>query len=136
MVDSHTPSPKPTGGLSGGTKRAGVFVAAAGAVGMLLIANTSKKTTTNNPIETNATKNISDRFSAGGAKGEYTPGAATPRRPDDISAPVVDEGKKDEQATDHLKSKQYNFHGSRCKFSWRMFEGSRRTNFFAGRDKR
>lgn len=101
---------------------------------MLIMANLSKKTTTkymtialgdqansrltldSNPIETNATKNISDRFSAGGAKGEYTPGVATPRQPDDVSSPVVDEQKKDVQATDHLKSKQYNFHGSRCMF--------------------
>lgn len=71
-----------------------------------------------NPIDTPASHNVSDRMSAGGGRNEYTPGYATPRQPENVSSPHIDEGKKDEQARDNLKSKHYEVHDQKVCLHW------------------
>ncbi|KAK4634752.1 hypothetical protein CLAFUW4_00756 [Fulvia fulva] len=93
------------GGRGGAAAFAAVGVGAA-----LWFSQSSLKSPTANPIDTPASHNVSDRMSAGGGRNEYTPGYATPRQPENVSSPHIDEGKKDEQARDHLKSKHYEVH--------------------------
>ena len=72
----------------------------------LLFSRAAANDLSSNPIETPGTQNISNRFSSGGAKGEYTPGVATPRNSaENVSSPQEGEGRKDSAAERHLEQK-------------------------------
>ncbi|CAK3984597.1 Hypothetical predicted protein [Lecanosticta acicola] len=104
---SHGPEPMgTTKGLSPATKRIGILAGVAGILGMYLVSPYPPKSTTGNPVETNASQNVANRFSAGGAKTEYTPGVATPTNSaENVSSPQEGEAKEDIAAERHLKAK-------------------------------